>query len=128
MVSLNLTAKQTAFADGLLDGRTGSDAYRFAYNTRASNRVVAGKAVGLRKNPAVQAYVAREQSKLDHAKTLTRIEKRQILAEIVNDPKSTAMDKIKAIVLDNRMCGHDKPEAAESFRLDDLLALVRSSS
>ncbi len=41
-----LTPKQRAFADALLDGKSGSVAYRSAYNSRGNNRVVARKAAG----------------------------------------------------------------------------------
>ncbi len=123
-----LTPKQHAFADALLDGVSPSNAYRRAYQANGSPRVVSVKAAEVKKHAAVQEYVRHQQDKLDRTIGLTREHKRQLLYQIVMDPDSSPADKIKAIQLDNRMTGDDRSEKAESFGMGDLMALVRQGS
>ena len=128
MVAHSLTAKQAAFADALLDGMTGSEAYRTAYNTRANPRVRAVKATRLRQTPAIMAYIAEKQAEADRLDGLERQEKRRLLASIARDPNASPSDRMKAIELDSKMAGHLQPEKVEVFGMADLLSLVRSRS
>lgn len=119
---------QRAFADALLEGLAPSEAYRKAYPAKGSPKVVSVKAAEVKRHPAVQAYMKKQQAKLDRTKGLTRQRKRRKLYEIVNDPNSSTSDVIKAIQADNRMCGDDRPEPVQSFGLSDPLTMVRKRS
>jgi hypothetical protein len=55
---MKITAKQVAFAEGILAGNTGSESYRRAYNTKGSNRAVARKAVALMAHSGVAGYIS----------------------------------------------------------------------
>ena len=123
-----LTPKQRAFADALLEGLASSKAYRRAYPAKGSPKVVSVKAAEVKRHPAVQSYMRKQQAKLDRTKGLTRQRKRQKLCEIVHDPNSSTSDVIKAIQADNRMCGDDRPEPTETFGMSDLLAKIRQRS
>lgn len=127
MVAHQLTSKQTAFANALLDGMTGSDAYRKAYNTQGNSRAAARKAVDLRKHPAIIAYISEKQAEADRLDGLERQEKRRLLASIARDPNASPSDRMKAIELDSKMAGHLQPEKVEVFGMADLLEMVRNS-
>ena len=123
-----LTPKQRAFADALLEGLASSKAYRRAYPAKGSPKVVSVKAAELKRHPGIQAYMQQQQAKLDRTKGLTRQRKRQKLCDIVMDPNSSTSAVIKAIQADNRMCGDDRAEPVPSFGLSDLLTMVRQRS
>ncbi len=123
-----LTPKQRAFADALLEGLASSKAYRRAYPAKGSPKLVSVKAAEVKRHPAVQAYMREQQSKLDRAKGLTRTRKRQFLYEVVMNPDSSTADKLRAIELDNRMTGDNIPEKVEAFGLSDLLTMMRQRS
>lgn len=123
-----ITPKQRAFADALLEGLSPSDAYKRSYDSRSNNAVIAVRACELKKHPGIQAYMRKQQAKLDRTKGLTRTRKRQKLCDIVMDPNSSTSDVIKAIQTDNRMCGDDRAEPVQSFGLSDLLTIVRQRS
>lgn len=54
----DLTAQQQMFVEGILSGKTASDAYRAAYNTESmAARTVWAEASRLRSNPAVAAWI-----------------------------------------------------------------------
>ena len=119
-----LTSKQQAFADALLEGLASSKAYRRAYPAKGSPKVVSVKAAELKRHPGIQAYMQQQQATLDRTKGLTR----QKLCDIVMDPNSSTSDVIKAMHADNRMCGDDRAEPVPSFGLSDLLTMVRQRS
>jgi len=120
-----LSAKQIAFADFILKGSTGSDAYRGAYNTRGSTRAVARKAVDLVAHKGVRVYMATERAKQDKAKMLDRAKSLELLAGIAQSPKATNRDKISAIERTAKMCGYDAPEKMELKVEGSLLYRIR---
>lgn len=123
-----MTSKQLAFARGILDGKTGSDAYRAAYpDSKADNGVIARKAHVLSTHPEIMAYIAQERAKLAEHGLLTRIEKRRILAKIARRA-THKQGSIEAIKVDNAMTGDNAPQRVEVFGLADLMKLVRGGS
>ena len=123
-----LTPKQRAFADALLEGLAPSEAYRRAYPAKGSPKVVSVKAAEVKRHPAVQFYMRKQQAKLDQKKGMFRDEKRATLAAIARDPNATTAERIKAIVVDNQMSGHASPVRVEKFGLSELLTMVRQRS
>ena len=124
----DLTAQQIAFANARLEGLQPSDAYRRAYNSHSNSGVIAVRACELGKHQGINAYIAKEQAKLDRTKGLTRLRKRQILYNIATDPNSSTSDIIRAIETDNRMTGDNRPEQVEGFGVSELLTMVRQRS
>ena len=125
MVAPNLTAKQIAYADAVLDGETGSAAYRSAYNTRGSNKVVSVKAAELLAHSGVQAYLGTERAKLNKKKIVGREASLQKLGEIINDPKATHTEVIRAIERNAKMQGFDAPQKSEVQVTGSLLQRIR---
>ena len=123
-----MTPKQHAFAQGLLSGKNGSDAYRAAYpDCKSSTRVIAGKACLLGKTPEIVSYIAQERARMDDKALLSRIEKRRILAKIARKG-STKAGSVEAIKVDNSMSGDNAPQKIEVFGLHELLILVRGDA
>lgn len=122
-----LTAKERAFAQGILDGMTKTEAYRQAYPASRTWRaqMVTNEAHDTSKRPAVAAFIKGERARLDDDSLLTRIEKRKILAKVARK-ESARLGSIEAIKVDNQMTGDCAPQKVEVFGLHELLALVRS--
>jgi hypothetical protein len=75
-----LTAKQKKFAEGIvLDGLTGADSYRQAYNTKASAHVVGTDASKLKGNPRVALEIAA----LEQAKQVAALHTAEALRSLV---------------------------------------------
>lgn len=104
-----VTFKQQRFVDLLLLGKTGVDAYREAFSSKAKPQVLRVKAVEMKKRPQVQAYMAAEQAKTAELVGLTRAEKRRLLRMAAMDSKAPWSERLKAIALDNLMTGDNKP-------------------
>lgn len=54
----DLTPQQMLFVEGLLEGKTATDAYKAAYNTSAANTVIWAEASKLRNNPKVASWLS----------------------------------------------------------------------
>jgi len=125
MVALNLTAQQIAYAEGLLDGKSGSAAYRAAYNTRGGSRVVARKAVDLKKHPAVQHYLQSMRADSRADKILGRQRSLELLSDIARNNALPARDQIKAIETLSKLQGWDAPKKSEVRVTGSLLHRIR---
>lgn len=109
-----MTAKQLAFARGILSGKTGSDAYRSAYpDSKANNRVIATKASVLLDHPEIMAYLAQERAKTQAAFSWTREEMLQTLKEIATADGTGANERTRAIGQASKMLGFDAPQKIE---------------
>jgi hypothetical protein len=108
-----LTAKQENFGQLVADGKTLTDAYREAYNSKASARVMAVEASRLKAMLKIAARIAELRRQSADERTLTRTSKRRILAGIAEDGKSPAQARIGAIKTDNEMTGDNAPEKTE---------------
>lgn len=131
---MNLTAKQKAFADALLAGKGNSEAYRSAYATKASPRLVSTAAARLARNTAVKAYLAEQRAKLSEEDLLTRKDAVAILAKIAkgkdraNGRLASHRDKVAAIAQASRMLGYDSPQKVEMKVEGSLLHRIRSNA
>lgn len=128
MMARALTKKRKLFAEATVDGLNGPQAYSAAYGKDAGKNAKV-RAWELRKNPQVAAYIAELQAKAEAPRTLARIRKRQLIAEMVEEKvakkKQLTGEQIKAMELDCRIAGHFEPDKVEVFGLGELLALVR---
>lgn len=125
---MSLTAKQLAFAKGILSGKTGSDAYRSAYATKGTNNsTIARNAHELSSHPEIIAYIAQERAKLDGEDLLTRKEAVAILAKIAKgkDRGASHRDKIAAVTQASKMLGYDAPTKTEVKLEGSLLHQIR---
>lgn len=127
-LAMKCTPKQRAFVNDVAAGVGPSEAYRKAYNTKASPNIVAAKAAHLRDTPKVHNYLAALIAQQERTRFLTRDRKREKLAEVVEGKGEKTADRIKAIEVDNVMNGDNKPAEVNIFGLGDLLALVRKKS
>lgn len=109
-----MTTKQRAFADAVLGGMTGSDAYRAAYpDSKANPRVVSVKAVRLSNHPKISAYIAQERAKRAKRAAWTRDEMIQTLREIAETKDAPKAARTGAIAQASRMLGYDAPQKVE---------------
>ena len=121
-----LTNKQRAFAHNILAGMTGAAAYRDAYKSTMSPRVLTVEAKRTVTLPHVAAFIERERAKQDQAALMTRLEKRRILSDLARSKSTRPSERIKAIEVDNVMTGDNAPQKVEVFGLAELMKLVRS--
>jgi hypothetical protein len=123
---MKVTAKQIAFAEGILAGNTGSESYRRAYNTKGSNRAVARKAVALMAHSGVAGYISEMRQKLEKPTILNKQQALQILTDMVSTTKGiTTRDRIAAMKQLSRMQGFDAPTQIEAKIQGSLLDQIR---
>ena len=123
---MKITAKQAAFADAVVAGKTGSDAYRESYATRCSNKVVSVKAAELMANPKVKARIAELQAELKKASILDKQKSLELLSEIANGKgEEKSRDRIAAVKQISRMQGFDAPTQIEAKLEGSLLDQIR---
>ena len=111
---MKLTAKQEKFCQAIADGMNQSDAYRSAYN--ASNmklETVNSKAYELSKNGQVAARVAELRKAISDKILWTREKSVSVLAEIAEQEKAKAGEKVSAVKELNAMHGFLAPTKHE---------------
>jgi hypothetical protein len=109
-----MTPKMQAFADALLAGKTGSDAYRLAYpDSKANPRVVSVKAARLSRHPEIMAVIAKERAKTANRAAWSREEMITTLREIAEAKDSPKSARTGAIAQASRMLGFDAPQKVE---------------
>lgn len=123
----DLTPKQLAFANAILDGKGPSEAYKAAGYWQGSSKVVSVKAQGLLKTPAVADYIAVGRRKTANRAQMTRDDKLARLEERIRSGEILDRDGIKAVEVHNVMTGDNAPVEVNVFGLTDLLQLVRKS-
>lgn len=127
---IDLTPKQRAFCDAILAGKGPSEAYRSAYSTKASARVVSVHAQRVLKHEAVASHLKAERAKLQAEDFLTRSEAVGILANIAKaagkERGATRKEKIAAIAQASRILGYDSPQKVEVKLEGSLLHRIRS--
>jgi hypothetical protein len=123
---MKITAKQVAFAEGILAGNTGSESYRRAYNTKGSNRAVARKAVALMAHSGVAGYISEMRAKLEKPSILDKQKSLELLTDIATSKKgTTTRDRIAAVKQISRMQGFDAPTQIEAKIQGSLLDQIR---
>jgi len=108
-----MTAKQLAFAGHILAGKTGSDAYRLAYDTNAKASVIAVNASKVLNHPLVVAYLAKERAKTANRAAWSREEMITTLREIAEAGDTPRAARTGAIAQASRMLGFDAPQKIE---------------
>jgi|GEM_PF-1290876 len=154
---MQLTLRHRKFVNRLLTGATAADAYRHAFPD-ANDNTARSNGARLKRKPHIQAELAalRDQAEAQpHADFLSYVELRNYYARVVrahaalvpddsdlwNVRKSAKgglhlrfPDKLRATVLDAKLGGYDRPDAAspaptpESDQLAQLLARARRSA
>jgi hypothetical protein len=104
-----LNDRQRHFVHNVAHGMTKSEAYRVAYPLSSPDAATVS-ASRLLEKAAVQAELESARQATDADRALSRREKRGILAAIARDPTVHPVDAIRAIVVDNRMTGHETPD------------------
>jgi len=108
-MSNKLNPQQLAFCLNIAEGLTQSEAYRKAYpdsSQQASNANSARLIIV----DSVKSEITRLRDITHTDRKLSRMEKREILAEIAVDPQASNADRIRAISTDNSMAGHNMPD------------------
>lgn len=126
-----LTAKERAFAQGILDGLTKTEAYRQAYpaSRKWKAQMVTNEAHDTSKRPAVAAYIEEGRARLDDEHQLTRMQAVGILAKIAKGKErgATTRDKIAAVAQASKMLGYDVPTKVEVKLEGSLLHKIRNA-
>lgn len=95
-----LTPKQKQFCKGVAMGKTGADAYREAYKTKAKPKIVANDAYKLRKRPDINATIRAMEGAIQAAEYQTPAGLRalviQTLVQTMIDPETKDAVKIAA--------------------------------
>lgn len=126
-MSDELNPKQKIFVQELVQHGNQRRAYTKAYNTQGrSANSIDSCATKLLSNAKVQAYKQKLEENAESDATLSRHEKRAELATIVRDKTGqvSVQDKIKAIVEDNKMEGHNAPEKVETVHQVDMSQVI----
>ena len=107
-----MTHKQKTFADAILAGSTGRDAYRSAYNSKGNNKAIAEESCRLSGHPEIKTYIAQEQAKAQAKGAWTREEMLETLKEIATQ-SILGSDRTRAIAQASKMLGFDAPNKVE---------------
>lgn len=100
----DLTAKQEAFAKLVADGCEKSDAYRKAYNSDASTKIVGTRAGELSKLPHVAARIAELKADVRKLELWSKEDSIKALISVVKTPDK-ASDVVAAVKELNNMHG-----------------------
>jgi phosphoenolpyruvate-protein kinase (PTS system EI component) len=123
-----ITAKQEAFCQAVLAGRSQSDAYRHAYNTKrgATAGAIAVSASRLMADPKIAIRIAELRHADAQAACWTRRQSSEALKEIALSAACKPTERIAAIRELNAMFGYNLPEkvAADGQRFS--LTVVRA--
>lgn len=107
-----LTAKQEAFAQGVANGLTVSDAYRKAYNSEGTSKTINEMGSKQLANPKIRARVDELKSKLVAKALWTREKSVQALAAIAEGADKPA-EIVAAVKELNAMHGFNAPSKME---------------
>lgn len=101
-----LTANQEAFARGIAEGMTYTDAYRSAYKTeRMTEKTINEEASRLKDNPKISARVKELRDMAAKPTIMTAQKRKEWLTEVINDEKIDINARLKASDQLNRMDG-----------------------
>ncbi len=114
--TLRLTAKQSAFARLVASGTSQADAYRQAYQPKATDRTAAENGSKTAKRPAVVAEIARLRGQSEVKAILTLNDRLRILAKDAQTGGDTHADKnarARSIEVYSKISGDQAPERHE---------------
>lgn len=109
---MDLTNKQLLFCENIAKGKTKSDAYRAAYNTKnMKDSTINVRASELFNNGKIRVRVSELQAENKMLCLWEREQSIQILASISmgDDPDGKARDRVSAVKALNSMHGYDAP-------------------
>jgi phage terminase small subunit len=109
-----LNQRRERFAQLAASGETGAAAYRAAYGAEGPSAEVG--ASRLLSDVKVLERVADLQRQSATATTLDMQRRREIMAEIANDRKARAADRIAAVLADAKLAGELDDKAEVTFR------------
>ncbi len=116
---------QRRFCELLVEGRSQTEAYMEAFPRCKSRNAASVSAPRLLGKASIRQEIKRLRGQLEVQGGLTRLRKREILYSIATDSSKPASERLKAIVLDNRMMGHDR--AAEvDIGVDPIKEILQS--
>jgi phage terminase small subunit len=110
-----LTPKQRAFAENMLAGLTGAEAYRQAYRSRMTASATTVEAARTAKLPHVAAYIAaKREAQTKKAEATGEMSREFLLSQLRKIIEaSKPADRIRAIAQASRMLGYDAPQKVE---------------
>lgn len=110
-----LTPKQRAFAENVLAGMTGSEAYRQAYRSRMTAAALTVEAGRTARLPHVAAYIAtKREAQVKKAEATGEMSREFLLSHLRKIIEaSKPADRIRAIAQASRMLGYDAPQKVE---------------
>ena len=124
-----ITAKQEAFCQALLAGRSQSDAYRATYNTKAGS-TAGGIAVSASKmvaNPKITLRVAELRDAAAEAACWSRRQSEEVLKGIALSEAIKPSERIAAIRELNAMFGYKAPSDAPTVSVNVLQPITDES-
>ena len=105
-----MTAKQEAFVQAVISGKTNSDAYRLAYDTdNMKPSSVHEKAAELMRNVKISSRIAAYKEELAKSYLWTREDSVRELTGVIADPSARCSDKTAAVKVLNEMHGFNAP-------------------
>ena len=108
-----LKQQHEAFCQNICDGMANGEAYSAAYPKSKSERAAAASATKLLKKADICARIKELQQQVSSERCLSRIRKRELLADIANNSEAKNGDVISAIKTDNEMTGDNAPVKTE---------------
>lgn len=100
-----LTPMQRKFVEEYIKDYNGTRSYKEVYNLASDDRIISSKASTLLKKPEIQEYLHRLQDEAVKAAGITASKILIKLDEIVNDPKASRGEKMKAMDLLSKNLG-----------------------
>lgn len=79
-----LTAKQEAFVKGIIEGKSQAEAYRTAYNSKATDKTCYEEGSKLMNNPKVASRLAELRAQMIGPAIMTAQERLEFLTEVIN--------------------------------------------
>ena len=119
--------KQLKFCRNVVNGDSSTEAYLKSYPSCRSRASARSAAPRLLANVSVRKKIRDLRNSVESSHILTWLDKRKLLASIIRNWDYPAYIRLKAIEIDNKMAGHDKPPEPESdSQLDKILEQIRS--
>ena len=108
----SLNIRQERFCEFIAAGESQTDAYLKA-GFKVPKTDARKHAARLMTKDDVKARIAELRKPQTKKALLTRDRKREILRDIVEDPKTPVLERIRAMAEDSRMAGHYEPDRTE---------------
>lgn len=107
-----LNVRQERFCEFIVAGECQTDSYLMA-GFKVDKSVARRNAARLLTNADIKTRIAELRTPQTKKALLTRDRKREILRDIVEDPKTPVLERIRAMAEDSRMAGHYEPDRTE---------------